>query len=368
MLKISDKHLHTTRIRLLQGAASAFLVCTALLLPAAEAQNQQLTKMREDYFSGAFGQVLIDYANLPSDLRDAPQASFFVGQSYLRRHDIEHAEEFLRKAQSAGLAKPQQERTEAALTRIATLKQLRPPFFHDYALDNFKIRVFARDTPWSRNLTKQIPTFLARAKEGFGNANAFVSFYLFEDHPSYDRFFDSWTVDPQSILHRGTGAMQIVMYCRYYPTGKEVGANDINDLHFRVLHEYSHALCHTTYGDKFRMPQWLNEGMADYFGWKYKPNGPAIAREKLQQMAAQKPARTYEDLSTRLHDDNELGYVVGDVMVSELMSGKPLSIYGQIIDAARSHGGNFDLAVQQLTGKDPRAVYAQLVKTYWKSR
>ncbi|HEY9733622.1 MAG TPA: hypothetical protein V6C89_17005 [Drouetiella sp.] len=367
MFATSARSLKNLLIEKLPEATVLLFVCMFSLAQSASAQDQRLAKIRQDYFGGAFERVLADYPLLPGDVRNSAPALFFVGQSYLRMHDIEHAEDYLKKAQSVGLAKQQQQRAEAALERIATLKQLRPPFFRDYALDNFKIRVFAKDTPWSRNLTKQIPAFLARAKEGFGNDNAFVSFYLFEDHPSYDRFFDSWTVDPQNILHRGTGGMQIVMYCRYYPTGKEVGANDINDLYFRVLHEYSHALCHTTYGDQFRMPQWLNEGMADYFGWKYKPDGSAQAREKLRRIAAQKPARTYEDLSTRLHDDNELGYVIGDVMVTELFSGQPLSIYGRLIDTARADGGNFDSAVKKVTGKDPRAVYAQLLRAYWKA-
>jgi hypothetical protein len=348
-------------------AAVCALSIASGYIPAAKAQNELIVKLRQDYFNGLFGQVLTEFSQLPADLRDNPQACFFVGQSYLRRRDIEHAEEYLKKAQAGSLALPQKERANDALQRIAVLKQLRPPFFHDYALDGYKIRIYAKDSPWSRDLAKQMPTFLARAKEGFGSANAFVAFYLFEDRAAYDKFFDSWTIEQKNILHRGTGSMQIVMFCRYYPTGKEVGKNDVNDLYFRVLHEYSHALCHTIYGDSFRMPQWLNEGMADYFGWKYKPNGAALALEKLQGMAAKKPARSFENLTNRFHDDNDLGYTLGDVLVSELFAGKPLSIYGKIIDSARSNGGNFDQAVQLQTGQNPRDVYAKLLKVYWKT-
>ncbi len=55
-------------------------------------------------------------------------------------------------------------------------------------------------------------------------------------------------------------------------------------------------------------------------------------------------------------------------MVSELLKGKPLSVYGEIVNGARENGGNFEAAVQKVTGQDPRAVYAQLLKTYWKAK
>lgn len=160
----------------------------------------------------------------------------------------------------------------------------------------------------------------------------------------------------------------MVLFCRYYPTGAEVGGKNVSDLYFRVLHEYSHALCNTIYGDTFKMPQWLNEGLADYFGWKYFPLGAQQAKVRLQQLASQRKARTYEEISTALYADSETGYATGDVMVSDLFQGKPLSIYGQIINLARSSGGNFEYALQQTTGRDPKVLYSQLVSSYWKGR
>ena len=291
---------------------------------------------------------------MPADVRENPLACFWLGQSYLRWHDIEHAEEYLRKAVSGNLGSPQLERAQATLARISVLKQLRPPWYHDYSLDGFKIRIFARDTPWARAIADQMPVFLSRAREGFGSANAYVAFYLFEDRQAYDRFFQSWVAERQGELHRGTGGLQIVMFCRYYPTGKEIGNKDINDLFFRVLHEYSHALCHTIYGDNFAMPQWLNEGMADYFGWKYKPDGVAQARQHLQQLASGTPARSYAELMSHFRDAADIGYAVGDVMVSQLFKDKPLSVYGQLIELARSSGGNFESALQQICGRNAR--------------
>jgi hypothetical protein len=345
-----------------------YVVAYSPTVPTVQAQDVQLNNIRDEFFNGEFEHLVSTFPSLPADLRDNPLVYFWVGQSYLRLHDIEHAQEFLLKAENNNLPQAQHERAQQALRRINTLKQLRPPFYHDYKLDGFAIRIFARDSPWTKNLTQQMPTFLNRAKEAFGSSNAYIAFYLFEDRSSYDKFFESWTLEPQGSQHRGTGGTHIVMFCRYYPTGKQVGENDIDDLYFRVLHEYSHALCNTIYGDKFNMPQWLNEGMADYFGWKYKAKGVEEARQRLQRLASQKPARTYDDVTARFHDDTDTGYAIGDVMASELFQGKRLSIFSQIISSARSSGGNFDMALQQTTGRDPRAMYAQLVKTYWKTR
>lgn len=373
-MTITQKHLLTITSRL-QVVAALLLFGIVGLNHASSGQSrqldnrlpqsQQLSRIRHYYVDGQFQKVLAEYPGLPADLHDNPQVYFYVGQSYLRERDIEHAEEFLLKSDKKGLSKQQAERATAALARIAILKQLRPPILSEHALDGYRIRVFARDTPWSRNLIKQMPVFLARAKEAFGNENCFVNFYLFEDHPSYDRFFDSWTGEPKNELHRGTGCMHTVLYCRYFPSGREVGIGNINDLYFRVLHEYGHALCNTLYGDRFRMPQWLDEGMADYFGWRFKPNGAELSSKKLQGIAERTPAVTLESLSKRLHEDNELGYAVSDVLVTRLFQDKPISIYRQIIEKARASDPNFNDVVMQVTGRDPQLVYEQILKAYW---
>lgn len=358
-----------TRLRAFASATAVLLSTMTIAGAPAIAQNDKAAQMREQFFKGDFQQVISMYPNLSADVKELPIINFYVGQSYMRCHDAEHAEEYLRKSENGRLGPQQRERAQETLTRIATIKQYQAPFLHDYSQGGYKIRVFAKDTPWSKSIVAQIPTFFARAKEGFGDSNAYVAFYLFEDRASYDKYFEAWG-GQQSLgkLHRGTGGLHIVEYCRYYPTGKEVGVNDVSDLYFRVLHEYSHALCHTIYGDGFKMPMWLNEGMADYFGWKYKSNEPAEAFQRLHKLASQKPAPTYQDISVRLHDNNDLGYAIGDVMVNELLKGKPLSTYAQILAQTKAAGGDWDTGLKQATGKDPRAVYAQIVKEYWRTK
>jgi hypothetical protein len=332
----------------------------------AQGQDNQLTTIRDQFFKGEYAQAISMYSQLPSDLRESPLVKLWVGQSYFRTNDFEHAREFLARANAGNLAAPQRERAESILQRLDKIKQVCPPVYHDYTLDGYTIRIYAKDSAWTKLLAAQMPTFLARAKEAFGNSNAFIAMYLCEDRSAYDKFFEAFTAVPPGKDHRGTGGNHIILFCRYYPTGAEVGAKDVNDLYFRVLHEYSHALCATVYGDHFKMPAYLNEGMADYFGWKYKPEGADQAKVRLKKIASTRRAFTYEELLHDFRKDNELGYAIGDVMVSTMFADKPISICGQIIQLARSSNGNFDYALQQFTGTDSVKLYPQIVREFWK--
>jgi hypothetical protein len=353
-----------------RACLTAFLFMLSLNatgLPA-RSQGDPVATIRDQFFKEEFNKVLATYSQLPSDEREIPLVCFFAGQSYFRNHDIEHADELLNKAVSGTLSAPQRERAEAALSKLKTLKELRPPMYHDYTLEGYTIRIFAKDTPWAKSIAAQMPTFLARAKEGFGNANAYIAFYLFEDRQSYDRFFGAWeSSNPEVTVHRGTGGRHIVMFCRYFPEGTEIGGKDVNDLYCRILHEYSHALCNTVYGDNFKMPPLFNEGMADYFGWKYKPQGAEIASKRLQAIAAKRAAMPYAVILKSFHDDNYYGYTIADVLINDLLHKQPLSVYGRIIDLARSSNSNFEYALQQVSGLEPRSEYNRIVGAYWKS-
>ena len=346
---------------------SALVSLSGLLSsPPAQGQDNQLTAIRDQFFKGEYAQAISMYSQLPSDLRESPLVKLWVGQSYFKTNDFEHAREFLERANAGNLPAPQKERAEAVLHRLEKIKQVCPPVYHDYTLDGYTIRIYAKDSAWTKLLAAQMPTFLARAKEAFGNSNAFIAMYLCEDRSAYDNFFEAFTSGPPGKEHRGTGVNHMVLFCRYYPTGAEVGANDVNDLYFRVLHEYSHALCATLYGEHFKMPAYLNEGMADYFGWKYKPEGAEQAKVRLKKIALTRRAFTSEELLHDFRNDNELGYATGDVMVTLMFANKPISIYGQIIQLARSSNGNFEYALQQVTGTDSEKLYPQIVRAYWK--
>lgn len=369
MMRDSSHHFRANgALRCILLVMSVSLVLALWAIPSNADEDARVEAMRKYFGNGEFGAVLKEYEQCSPEIRQQPNVCQWVGQSYLRRHDFRNAEPLLQRAAASNLAPQMRERAQDACNRINTLKQLCPPFYQQYKLGGYTINLFAAKTPWSQLLAAQMPTFLSRGQEAFSNQSAEVNFYLLEDRNAYDQFFSAWTAKPPSKNHRGTGGMSIVMFCRYYPSGVQVGQNDINDLYFRVLHEYSHALCNTIYGDNYGrdVPQWLNEGMADYFGWKYKPAGPQEALANLRKIAAaHKPAQSYEDISKRLYEDAGSGYTMGDVIVTQLFQGQPISLYGQIIDAARTDGGDFDAAVQQVTGRDPRAIYDTLVRTYW---
>jgi hypothetical protein len=338
----------------------------------AVAHSATFASSLQDEFSawsqGRFGEAITAYDQMPAAEQSKPGALFVAGASYFKRHDFQRAKPLLLRAASGQLAPRQAQTAQTILAHIQTLEQLCPPFQRSYKKAGFTINLYAGKNTWSDLLAAQMPQFLDHAIEAFGNETAEVNFYLFDERPPYDVFFSAWkTNESQPELHRGTGTMHMVEFCKFYPNGTEVGAANVNDLYSRVLHEYSHALCHTIYGDRFGWdcPQWLNEGMADYFGWKYRPELYAKQSELLQKRALTSPALSYEQLSHHLYQ-NDPSYLPANVLVIKLFEGQNVSCYRQIINAAKANGGNFEAAVQQVTGKDPREVYASIVRDYWR--
>jgi len=337
-------------------------------LAQAQAGSSAFEQMKAYYIAGRFADTINQYSQLSADDRQRPQVPFWLGQSYLRRHDYKSAEQYFQLAARGKLFPQQQEATANALQRIEILKRLCPPALTEFKDGGYTITVYAKPTPWSKLVAGQMPVFLARAKEAFGDAKAHINFYLFEERAQYDQFFGAWTIRAgETEGHRGTGGIDLVEFCQYFPNGSKVGEGDVNDLFARVLHEYSHALCHTIYGDSWghAVPQWLNEGMADYFCARYKPDAKTAATKKLAQLAKTRQPPSYELMSRKMYSIN-FGYTVADVMVNELFDKKNLSVFNELINTARADGGDFEGALKKLTGKDPRTLYAQLIHTYWK--
>lgn len=337
----------------------------------AVAQSAAYASNLQDVFSawsgGRFAEAITAFDQLPAVEQAKPGASFVAGASYFKRHDCERAKPLLKRAASGNLGPRQAQVAQTMLAHIQTLEELRPPFQRTYRQAGFTINLYAVKDKWSDELAAQIPQFFRRAAEAFGNEEAEINFYLFPERPPYDSFFDAWRIDERAPeKHRGTGTMHMVEFCKFYPNGTQVGATNVNDLYSRVLHEYSHALCHTIYGDRFGAdcPQWLNEGMADYFGWQYRPELYAQQPEVLKKAALANPAPSYEQLSHRFYEI-ENGYLIADVLVLNLFNEPKVDCYRGIINAARANGGNFEAAIQQVTGKDPRVVYASMMRKYW---
>lgn len=337
-------------------------------LTADKAMAQNLTRraqeFREQYLSGHFEQVVAGYNDLAEDQKESPLCCYWAGQAYLRRHDFRSAEPLLRRSLSGALNENQQREAQGALRRIDILKTLCPPFLKDVKLSGYTITVFAQNTPWTSSVVGQLPRFLERAEAAFGKSSAHVNFYLFDEREPYDKFFAAWQANGnEADNHKGTGGINLVMFCKTFPNGTVIGAKDQNVLFFRLLHEYSHALCHTICGDTWaNVPQWLNEGMADRFASIYVPDWSKVSESRLAKLDRQERP-TYEAISHQLYSVPE-GYSVSDAMVERLFRGTEISIYGRLLSIARNNGGNFEVALKQLTGGDARAVFSQVSDTY----
>jgi len=318
--------------------------------------------------AGRFVEAIKAFDQLPAIEQATPSALFIAGASYFKRHDFQRAKPILQRAASGSLGARQAQTAQTMLAHIQTLEQLCPPFRKTYREAGFTINFYASKNDWSDLLAAQMPQFLHNATEAFGNEAADINFYLFDERTPYDTFFAAWRIDePPPEKHRGTGTMHMVEFCKFFPDGTEIGAGKVNDLYSRLLHEYSHALCTTIYGDRFGWdcPQWLNEGMADYFGWKYRPELYAQQSALLRKAALTISVPSYEQLSHHFYEKTN-GYLIANVLVLELFKGQDVSCFRNIISAARANGGNFEAAIQQVTGKDPRVVYASLARNYWR--
>jgi hypothetical protein len=187
---------------------------------------------------------------------------------------------------------------------------------------------------------------------------------LFDEREPYDKFFAAWQANGnEGDKHRGTGGVNLVMFCKSFPNGTVIGASDQNVLFFRVLHEYSHALCHTICGDTWaKVPQWLNEGMADRFASIYVADWAKVSEARLVKID-RRQWPTYEAISHQLYCVPE-GYSISDAMVERLFEGSDISIYGRLLSTAKNNGGNFESALSQLNGGDARAVFSQVSEVY----
>lgn len=327
----------------------------------------ELERIASAFSKGDFAGVIQAYEHLALTDRNKSMPLYWNGFSYMRRHDYLQAKNYLLKAIAGDLPAEQKETSNKLLGRIQTIEQLCPPLYKTYQSGGFSINLHVQETEWSRNIAAQMPRFLERAQEAFGTESAEINFYLFDQRLPYDAFFDAWMgTTPGATKHRGTGVMHMVEFCRYFPNGSQIGASNPNDLYFRILHEYSHALCNTIYGDFFQKdcPQWLNESMADYFGWKYLPERYGQQSQEMRRFAAKNPPPSYDVISHRLYEQSG-GYLVPDVLFLELMKDKDISCFKQILETAKSHNGDFELALRQVSGKDPRQVYQDIIHTYW---
>lgn len=329
-----------------------------------------VTAVREDFYARKFGQGIEDYKRLPPEVQNTAVACFWAAQCYMRSHQFLAAEPLLRIACQGNLRQPYRAIALKLRERVERLKALCPPLDCEYSASGVSTRVYALKTPWAESIKLQMPRFLARARQAFGEPLPTVSFYLFEERTAYDAFYSGMTSSKNSTGHRGTGSYLMVLFCQFFPKGKKIGDREPGDLFARVLHEYGHALCCTIYGDRYQeqVPQWLNEGLADAFASIYSEHPYAKAPPAIQRAAARRQPPTYDELCHDLYSDDKTGYAMGDLMVEKILKNQDASAIGRIIKTARADKGDFESAISKVTGKDGRAVFQQVMATYWKTK
>jgi hypothetical protein len=343
---------------------------TVLPCSAQPGNPSAVTAVREDFYARKFGQGIEDYKRLPPEVQNTPVASFWAAQCYMRRHQFLAAEPLLRIACEGDLREPQRTVAIKLHERVERLKALCPPLDGEYGASGASIRVYARKTPWAGSITLQMPRFLARARQAFGEPLPAISFYLFEERTTYDAFYTSMASTENSTGHRGTGSYHMVLFCQFFLNGNRIGDRDPGDLFARVLHEYGHALCSTSYGDRYhdQVPQWLNEGLADAFASIYSEHPHARASSAIQRAKERRQPPTYEELCHDLYSDGRTGYAMGDLMVEEILKNQDISALGRLIKTARGDDGDFESAIRKVTGKDAQAVFQHVMTTHWNGK
>jgi hypothetical protein len=172
---------------------SLILLMVASVQAAVFASNLQ--DVSSAWSEGRFGAAISAFDQLPASEQSMPRATFIAGASYFRRHDFQRAKPLLQRAASGKLPPQQAQTTRTILAHIQTLEQLCPPFQKSYRNGGFTINFYAKKNSWSDSLAAQMPQFLRRAGEAFGNERAEVNFYLFDERSPYDEFFAAWRTD-----------------------------------------------------------------------------------------------------------------------------------------------------------------------------
>jgi hypothetical protein len=232
--------------------------------------------------------------------------------------------------------------------------RLRPPPAEGLADDERlkSIRVFADDTPWIRAVLKALPDYVSRAREVFGKDLPPIDFYLFRSRQDYTLFYRAlFGVEIPTAWQNGTGNSNVVTFCQEDREGKPLNAPGSPQGLGDVLHEYGHALLHSTYGDSYlrRVPQWLDEGLSDFVARAYYKKLFEASGEELRRSLARGPAPSYEDLCRRLYErDPYVRYAMARFMVEELLKEKEPGVIRDILRRARPDG-DFEKAIFDAT-------------------
>ncbi len=324
--------------------------------------------IQKSFESWQYDQVIASYEKLLPSQKTDPAICYRVGYSFMRVHDFISAEVPLRTAEACGFTGfPDYPTVSSLIERVEELKKLRPPLYPVKARLPFKL--FARSTEWIKSVEGDFPQYQKRAREIFGEQLPPVSFYIFEDRNDYRRFYKALFEWEPSKGQDATGVRNVVVGCEKTSDGRALATHRINWRKGVLLHEYCHALCNTIYGTGFtkNVPEWFDEGVADFMAEPYYHSLFRWYRENLVTAGKTVPAPTYESMISKVQDDREVRYAIALEMVLELVARRKHDLVRHIIMQAKSFNGDFEKAIVTATGIEARRAYETVIMRYWKS-
>jgi len=317
-----------------------------------------------------YGALLQAYSEMSETYRAKPEILYLVGFALMKIRKPEQAKQYLQAALKRGFSGyPNWISAREMLQKINTIESLKPPFIEEINDENSqtKIRVYGLHTEWINYVVAALPAYLKRAEEVFGTNIPLTSFYLFADREAYDQFFQTMFDGHQpQHFQDGTGDKNIVLFCQIADSGRiETPAGSSRALG-NVLHEYSHSLCNTIYGDNYLVdvPQWLDEGIADYVAEPYFAQLYRSYDQRLKEFARDNSPPSYKEMSRELHKDANIRYAIACMMVKELVADKGAGFVSNLL-ARAIELRNFNKAIIEVAGYRPEVLLQRVIQKYW---
>jgi hypothetical protein len=341
-----------------------------LLLATAQDTGDKIREAAAESSKSRNRAVLQIFEEHPDLLKTEPQAQYLAGHAWLRLHRPELAKPLLNAAVKGGFTGyPGWESAEALLKRIDWIDRLRPPPAKDLPGDEGlkSIRVFADDTPWIQAVLHALPDYVRRAREVFGEDLPQIDFYLFRSRLAFKDFYKSlFGVDIPTAWQNGTGNSNVVTFCQEDREGKPINAPGAPRGLGDVLHEYSHALLHTLYGDGYlrQAPQWFDEGVSDFVARDYYKELFDSSATQIRKTLARSAAPSTEELSRHLYErDPALRYAIARYMVDEMLKDRRPEVIREILKEARPEG-DFEKAIVDAAGSRPSELRERVITRF----
>jgi hypothetical protein len=347
----------------------------SVVVAPATAGDSADSKLLPEVAARRLTQAVSVFSGLP---KPGPDDHYLAGFALMELHRPEEAEPRLRAAKDAGFsAWKGWPGVDALLDRVATVRELLPP--SRSASDTITVHTGA-PTAWSTPVLHAIPKFEEVGRSIFGKDLPRLRFALFADRKVYDRFFGAlFGVSAATAWQDGTGTTNVVVYCATDRHGNVTRAAGDPETIGCVLHEFGHAWFGTYLMDRhgrewlapaMRRP-WLDEGLADFVASLREPAFLDRRAEWLRDKSANKVARPeFAEIADYAafyeKGDPDVHYWMSALLVAELLGPRdraPATIR-RILDAAGA-SGDVDEAVRTVTGKDPRKVFAEVIRRFW---